>query len=138
MDVDATPDPEEEEEESSDDSDDVQREYDRMKREEAVQQQLEIQERLKAALKAKTVKMKDHILVLDKSKSLPPELPANLIYWHRCETRVCTEDVVTNEHLLDFYQTEFMHHEDLTGEVAKVSDEPSFFRDKPIFIDETI
>ena len=99
---------------------------------------MEIQERLKAALKAKTVKMKDHILVLDKSKSLPPELPANLIYWHRCETRVCTEDVVTNEHLLDFYQTEFMHHEDLTGEVAKVSDEPSFFRDKPIFIDETI
>ena len=83
-------------------------------------------------------KMKDYIVVLDKSKNLPPELPKNLIYWHRCQTEVCQQDQITNEFLLDFYQTEFKWHEDQKGEIGKVSDELPFFRSKPIFIDEQI
>ena len=42
-------------------------------------------------------KVKDHILVLDRSKNLPPELPPKIIYWNRCETRVYHEDLITND-----------------------------------------
>lgn len=63
-------------------------------------------------------KTKDRIIVLDNSHNLTPELPPNMVYWNRCETRVDQEDVVTNSQLLEFYREEFMHHEDNDGSVA--------------------
>jgi hypothetical protein len=41
-------------------------------------------------------KKKDRIIVLDNSHNLTPELPPNMIYWNRCETRVDEEELVTN------------------------------------------
>ena len=63
-------------------------------------------------------KLKDRIVVLDKSNNLPYELPNDLIYWNRCETRIEDESLITNSQLLEFYREEFMHHEDLDGSVA--------------------
>lgn len=83
-------------------------------------------------------KMKDHIVVLDKSKNLPPELPKNLIYWHRCQTEVCNQDHISNEFLNYFYSTEFKWHDDQNGEIGRVSDQLPFFRSKPIFIDKDV
>lgn len=42
---------------------------------------------------------------------------------------------MTNEKLKQFYETDFMHHEDLNGDVKKVSDQMPYFRNKPIWID---
>lgn len=72
---------------------------------------------------------------MDKTFNLTPELPLNLVYWNRCETRVDDEDIVTNSQLLEFYREEFMHHEDLDGSVAQVSDQAPYFRGKPMFRD---
>jgi hypothetical protein len=77
----------------------------------------------------------DIIIVLDKTYNLTPELPIHMIYWNRCETRVLDDALVTNGQLLEFYREEFMHHEDLDGDVAQVSDEPPFFRSKKTFFD---
>ena len=86
--------------------------------------------------KVKTKKPKNKIIVLDKSKNLPPELPQNLIYWNRCETRVRDEEeLITNTQLIEFYREEFKHHEDMDGDVARVSDNPPFFRNKTMFAD---
>ena len=86
--------------------------------------------------KIRPKKPKNKIIVLDKSKNLPPELPQNLIYWNRCETRVREEEeLVTNTQLIEFYREEFKHHEDMDGDVARVSDNPPFFRNKPMFAD---
>jgi hypothetical protein len=82
-------------------------------------------------------KMKDRIIVLDNTFNLPAELPNNLVYWYRCETRVDQEDVISNTQLLEFYREEFFHHEDVGGCVAKVSDKPPFFRGKKMFCDPT-
>jgi len=46
-------------------------------------------EKMKVEMSNMFKKMKDHIFVIDKSKNLPPELPKNLIYWHRTKTEVC-------------------------------------------------
>jgi hypothetical protein len=75
------------------------------------------------------------MIVLDKTYNLTPELPNHMVYWYRCETRVDDEELVTNSQLLEFYREEFMHHEDLDGDVAQVSDKPPFFRDKKTFFD---
>ena len=72
---------------------------------------------------------------MDKSKNLPPELPPKLIYWNRCETRVYHEDLITNEELADFYKAEFMHHEDLNGDVQNVAKNAPFFDNKIMFAD---
>ena len=85
--------------------------------------------------KKKPIPQKNHIVVLDKSKNLPPELPPNLVYWNRCETRVIQEEMITNEQLQDFYSREFMHHTDPEGYVDQVSDKPPFFRGKKMWAD---
>lgn len=54
-----------------------------------------------------------------------------MVYWNRCETRVMTENLISNEELAGFYMEEFKWHEDLDGDVSNVSDRPPFFREKP-------
>jgi len=61
-------------------------------------------------------------VVIDSTHNIPTELPSNLVYWNRCETRVLHEDYIANAKLLEFYKEEFKHHEDMNGDVAKVSD----------------
>ena len=78
--------------------------------------------KLDAPVQVNKKKVKDRIVVLDKSNNLPDELLPNMVYWIRCETRVEKEDLVTNSQLLEFYREEFMHHEDNDGSVAQVSD----------------
>ncbi len=51
---------------------------------------------------------KDILLSLNKQSNLPQELPDNLVYWIRCETRVKElqgeQHVITNEELREFYK----------------------------------
>ena len=42
-------------------------------------------------------RMKDEIIVLDKTHNLPSELPKDLVYWNRCETLVDDEELITNK-----------------------------------------
>ena len=89
----------------------------------------------------KLKRLKSYLIVLDKSKMLPPALPEGLVYWNRCKALLQPEAIersglgVTNEMIEAFYAIDFRHHEDLDGDVAKVSDNAPFFRNKPLFID---
>lgn len=76
--------------------------------------------------------------MLDNTNNLTPELPKDLIYWYRTKTEVVNTDFINNEQLNDFYDTEFKWHEDLDGEVGRVSDVLPFFRDMPIWIDNEV
>ena len=81
---------------------------------------------------------KNYIVVIDTSRNLTTSLPDGMVYWSRCETRLEPEvsSSVTNEMLVDFYSTEFAHYDDV-GEVGRVSDNPPFFRNKPMFADNS-
>lgn len=78
-----------EENEASEESFDPGAEYERLKLMEEQRLQDEMAEKMKVEMSNMFKKMKDHIFVIDKSKNLPPELPKNLIYWHRTKTEVC-------------------------------------------------
>lgn len=116
----------ENDEDDSMDSFDPAAEYEKQKAAEQERLKIEMEEQLKVELANMYKKMKDHIIPFENTK-LPTELPKDLIYWHRCDTFVCNQDLITNEWLQDFYQTEFKWHEDNHGEVGKVSDNPPFF-----------
>ena len=89
----------------------------------------------------KAKRLKPYLVVLDKSKMLPPQLPEGLVYWNRCKALLQPEAIersghsISNDMLESFYATDFRHHEDLDGDVAKVSDRAPFFRGKPIWVD---
>lgn len=51
---------------------------------------------------------KDRLIVLNREKSkLPYELPPNLVYWIRCETRFRADDIalIKEDELQKFYKT---------------------------------
>ena len=83
----------------------------------------------------RAAKAKDRLIKVNPKAKLPPDLPKNLIYLSRCETRVDHEERVSNEQLKTFYAYEFKHHEDLDDNVAQVSSHPPFFDYKPKFAD---
>ena len=85
--------------------------------------------------KRRPAKAKDRLIKVNPKAKLPPDLPKNLVYLSRCETRVDQQDRVTNEQLQTFYSYEFKHHEDLDDNVAQVSSHPPFFDYKPKFAD---
>lgn len=60
---------------------------------------------------------KDRLIVVNREKSkLPYELPPNLVYWIRCETRVRPEEtVVTLKELENFYRTRVAVSDSLQG-----------------------
>jgi len=50
------------------------------------------------------------LIPISKNSSLPPELPENLIYWNRCETKVKADSQsISNSELEEFYKFQ-LHH----------------------------
>ena len=60
---------------------------------------------------------KDRLIVVNREKSkLPYELPPNLVYWIRCETRVRPEETaVSLQELETFYRTRVALSDNLHG-----------------------
>ena len=42
---------------------------------------------------------KDSLIIVSKNSTLPQELPENLVYWVKCETKVRDETLITDEDL---------------------------------------
>ena len=68
---------------------------------------------------------RDILIPANKQSSLPTELPDNLVYWIRCETKVKAEELsgklITNYQLSAFYR-KTLSLEDEIGESKKAKD----------------